>query len=182
MARVVYLVDPVTNKLEDQPRTRFDVLNTIDRNTHRLVQLSADEPENRGFMPVCKIVGKKEQYAADRERKKQQKEKKTESARVNSIKTLELNWAIDANDLGHRLERVAEFLADGRRVEIVLAAKKQGRKATKQECEGVMKRIYGVVDDVPGSRELKRLEGKLGGFASLVLQGRAPGQSKEGGE
>ncbi|KAK5113748.1 hypothetical protein LTR85_010765 [Meristemomyces frigidus] len=180
-AQMLYLVDPVTGKREEEPRTRFDILSQMDRKTHRLIQLSPDEPGNRNFIPVCKVMGKKEQYEAEQKAKKASKERKAESVKVNSVKTLELNWAIDGNDLGHRLERVAEFLAEGRRVEIVLAAKKKGRgrRATQAECEGVLKAIYGTVDAVPGAKELKRLDGKVGGFATLVLQGRASGQGKE---
>ncbi|KAK4546365.1 hypothetical protein LTR36_002042 [Oleoguttula mirabilis] len=178
-ARLLYFVDPETGKREEEPRTRYDVLNTLNRQTHRLVQLSPDQPGNRDFIPVCKVVSKKEQYETEQRAKKAVKEKKAESNKVNSVKTLELNWAIDGNDLGHRLERVAGFLGEGRRVEIVLAAKKQGRKATGPECEGVVKRILETVGAVPGARELKPLDGKMGGFATIVLQGRAPGQGKQ---
>ncbi|KAK5136931.1 hypothetical protein LTR08_001438 [Meristemomyces frigidus] len=180
-ARVVVLVDPRTDKLEEQPRTRYDILNTMDRKTHRLIQMSPDEPDNRSFMPVCKIVSKKEQYEHDKNYKKAAKERKAEGAKVNSVKVLELNWAIDTNDLAHRCERVAEFLTEGRRVEIVLAAKKRGRKATRAECEDLVKRIGDTVEGVPGAKELKSLDGKIGAFATIVLQGKAPSQVRDGG-
>ncbi|KAI7656511.1 hypothetical protein KC318_g12363, partial [Hortaea werneckii] len=174
-AKVIYLIDPETNRREYEPRTRWDVMRGVDRKTHRLIQLSPDEPKNPDFVPVCKVQSKKEAYEQEKQRKQSQKENKAKSAKMSSVKTLELNWAIDLNDLGHRLEKVAEFLAEGRRVEIVLASKKQGRKASKQECEAVLKKIAECVDSVPKAKELKGLEGKLGGFASLVLQGGAPG-------
>jgi len=174
-AKVIYLIDPETNRRENKPRTRWDVVRGVDRKTHRLIQLSPDEPNNPDFVPVCKVQSKKEAYEQEKQRKQSQKENKAKSAKMSSVKTLELNWAIDLNDLGHRLEKVAEFLAEGRRVEIVLASKKQGRKASKQECEAVLKKIADCVDSVPKAKELKGLEGKLGGFASLVLQGGAPG-------
>lgn len=180
-AQSLYLVDPATGKREEEPRTRYDILNRLNRDTHRLVQLSPDEPDNPNFIPVCKVTSKKEQYEIEQKAKKAQKERKAESAKVNSVKTLELNWAIDSNDLAHRLERVAEFLAEGRRVEIMLAAKKKGRgrKATQEECEAVLKKIYDTIDAVPGARELKKLDGKMGQFATIVLQGQAPSQRKE---
>jgi translation initiation factor IF-3 len=170
--------DPVTQELIDSTRTRYDVLNTLDRTTHRLVQLSPDEPDNRRFVPVCKIVNKKEAFDQEKRKKTQAKERHKESVKANTVKTLELNWAIDGNDLAHRLERVGEFLSDGRKVEIVLAAKKRGRKATQAECQDVLGKIQRTLAAVPGAKEVKPLDGKLGSFATMVLQGRALAQSQ----
>lgn len=166
-ARVIQLVNPETNALDD-PVTRYDVLNTLDLKTHRLVQVADAKP-----YPVCKIVSKKEEYAAEKRRKEQQKEVKQAAAKERSIKTLELNWAIDGNDLAHRLEKVRTFLEEGRRVEIVLAAKKRGRKASKEECEEVLGKIREVAEGVRGAKEPKGFEGVVGGFATMVWQGKA---------
>lgn len=172
-ARLLQLVDPETKKL-GEPTTRFDVLKNLDMKTHRLVQLTPDDPTDRNFVPVCKIVSKKESYEADKKKKEQQKDAKRDAAKERSVKTLELNWAIDSNDLGHRLEKVRSFLEEGRRVEVVLASKKKGRKASREECEEVLGRIRGVVEAVNGAKETsKGLEGKVGGFATLVFQGKA---------
>ncbi|KAK3070660.1 hypothetical protein LTR53_010058 [Teratosphaeriaceae sp. CCFEE 6253] len=170
----IQLVDPDTERLVDdgEPRTRYDVLKYLDRTTHRLIQVSADE---EGVDPR-----KKAMYEQDRKRKAQAKERAKEGVKVGSVKTLELNWAIDGNDLEHRLEKVGGFLAEGRRVEIVLAAKKRGRKASLVECEGVVKRIEGVAEAVAGASVMKALEGPMGGFSTIVLQGRAPGASAQG--
>ncbi|KAK5119045.1 hypothetical protein LTR62_000256 [Meristemomyces frigidus] len=179
-ARVIQLLDPETNQLPRDPETneitnithtRYDILKALDRNTHRLIQLTPDEPGNRNFIPLCKIVSKKEMFDAEKKRKVQSKERQKESAKANTVKTLELNWAIDANDLSHRLEKVEGFLGEGRRVEIVLAAKKRGRKATQLECDGVLSKIQGTLAAVPGAKELRPLDGKVGGFATIVLQG-----------
>ncbi|TKA54563.1 hypothetical protein B0A55_13355, partial [Friedmanniomyces simplex] len=205
-ARLIQLVDPETSALLDDgaPRTRYDVLKTLDKRTHRLIQLSPDPtPEeeerfrrgeveegarakmggywdSRGangygmgmFVPVCKVVSKKEQYELERKKKSASRERMKEGLKSQSIKTLELNWAIDGNDLQHRLDRIEEFLGEGRRVEIVLAAKKRGRKATLAECEEVLKRIEGCVGGVEGASVARRLDGKMGAFATMVLQGR----------
>lgn len=165
-ARVIQLVNPETDTL-DEPVTRYDVLNTLDLKTHRLVQLS------NAPIPVCKVVSKKEEYAADKRRKEQQKEVKQAAAKERSVKTLELNWAIDGNDLAHRLEKVRTFLEEGRKVEVVLAAKKRGRKASKEECDGVLGRIREVAGGVKGVKEAKPFEGVVGGFATMVYQGKA---------
>ena len=170
-ARLVQLVDEETKKLLE-PQTRYDVLRTIDEKTHRLVCLSPLPPKDQQeeWIPVCKIVSKEEQYRAEKARKEQAKEKK-KGTTIDSVKTLELNWAIDANDLGHRLKRMEEFLGEGRKVEIVLARKKQGRRASVDECEDVLRRIRETVEGVKGAKESKPLEGKIGGVATLSLEG-----------
>ncbi|KAK6401619.1 hypothetical protein LTR81_023260 [Elasticomyces elasticus] len=186
-AKVIQLVDPDTNLLLDDgaTRTKYDVLNSIDRKTHRLVQHSPPLSENASceermnWIPVCRVVSKKEQYEVEKRKKVQSKERMKENLKSQSVKTFELNWAIDANDLQHRLDRIADFLGEGRRVEIVLAAKKRGRKATPEECQGVVKKIEGVVLDVKGATVMKNLEGTPGGFATMVLQGSV-GSSKAG--
>ncbi|KAK0935211.1 Protein SABRE [Friedmanniomyces endolithicus] len=211
-ARLIQLVDPETGNLLDNgaPRTRWDVLNSLDTKTHRLVQLSPDptpaeeerfrrggvdegaNPRSGGywdtrggngygaFVPVCKIVSKKEQYDLERRKKSANKERVKEGSKAQSMKTLELNWAIDANDLQHRLDRIGEFLSEGRRVEVVLAAKKRGRKATVQECGQVVKKIEECVAGVEGASVMKALTGKMGAFATIMLQGRV-GKSQVGG-
>ena len=88
------------------------------------------------------------------------------------MKTLELNWAIDGNDLGHRMKSVAGFLEEGRKIEIVLARKKKGRRATGEECREVIKRIGETVEGVDGAKEVQELTGEVGGLATIVLQGR----------
>ena len=194
-AKLIFLVNPETNQLytlpqEEEtvppriapPRTKYDILSKLDRNTHRLVQFANQEGEDEpDFIPVCKIVSKKDAYAADRRRKDQQKERKKTEAASKSVKTLELNWAIDPNDLGHRLDKVASFLAEGRKVEVVLASKKKGRKASTSDCEEVLQRIKKTVESVSGSKETKGMEGKLGAFAMLSYQGKMQQQSKEDG-
>jgi translation initiation factor IF-3 len=172
-ARILQLVDPETKALSE-PVTRYDVLRDLDQKTHRLVQLTPDDPENRHFVPVCKIVSKKEAYETEKKKKTAQKEVKQAAAKERSVKTLELNWAIDGNDLAHRLEKVRAFLEEGRRVEVVLASKKRGRKATLAECEGLLEKIGGVADGVGGAKVLKEFEGKMGGLATSVYQGKAP--------
>lgn len=194
----IYLVGTTTNELT--LRSREEVLSTLNKDTHRLVQVDEQPapqdpfdhaagrkeqpPVKPRMYPVCKILGKKAMYQQEKSRKSAQKEAKKASATASSVKTLELNWAIDGNDLGHRLERMKEFLAEGRKVEVVLAAKKSGRKASVEECRGVLGRIRGAVDMVQGAKEAKGLEGKVGGFCTVLFQGRVPvgqGQGQQGG-
>lgn len=124
-------------------------------------------------VPVCRIVNKKEAYQKAQRVKEESKERKKLEDKGKSVKTLELNWAMDPNDLGHRLSKVEEFLKDGRKVEVILASKKRGRKASVEECKDVLARIRGVVGAVDGAKEAKGMEGKVGGFATMFFQGRA---------
>lgn len=166
-----------------KPYTRYDVLNNLDTKTHRLVQMSPDEPDNRSFIPVCKIVSKQESYENEKRKKEAAKEARKVAAKTgeDGMKTVELNWAIDRNDLGHRLEKVRGFLREGRRVEVVLASKKRGRKASLEECQGVLERIRECVEGVDGARELEKMEGKMGGFATMVLMGKQIKSGSGGG-
>lgn len=179
-ARDIYLVDPATNLLVEEPVSRFATLRGLDLKTERLVQLSPDDPEDPDFIPVCKIVNKKEAADAERRKKAQNKESKQAAAKERSIKTVELNWAIDANDLAHRLEKVRGFLEEGRKVEFVFASKRRGRKATMAECQGMLDQIRKLADGVSGARESQEFEGKMGGFATLKYQGKAGAVVKEG--
>lgn len=187
-ARLIYLVDPETNRLHDsetsrlpEPKTRYDVLSRLNRETHRLVQMPGQEGENSpNFIPVCKIVSKKAAFDADRRRKAEAKERKKLESASKSVKTLELNWAIDGNDLGHRLDRMQQFLGEGRQVEVILASKKRGRKASLEECQGVLGRIRKAADAVDGAREAKEMNGKVGSFATVYFQGRAQKVSTTG--
>jgi len=183
---VIYLVDPETGKLEVDPKTeaskpvtRYDVMKNLDTKLYRLVQLSPDDDPEHWDKPICKIVSKKSVYESEQRKKAQQKEAKAIKSKEQSLKTLELNWAIDPNDLGHRLDKVKEFLAEGRKVEIVLASKKRGRKASAQECKDVLDKIKTAAGKVQGAVEAKPFEGKMAGFGTVVLQGKASVAAKE---
>jgi translation initiation factor IF-3 len=100
------------------------------------------------------------------------KAKKERSSAV-TVKTIELNWAIDGNDLRHRLDRIRDFLERGWRVEVMMAPKRKGRKASEEEARELVDRIRGVVGDVEGARESKAMEGKLLGTATIFAEGKA---------
>ncbi|KAF2860001.1 hypothetical protein K470DRAFT_277295 [Piedraia hortae CBS 480.64] len=117
-------------------------------------------------LPICKIVKKKELYLRDKEKKKKKEGKER-------AKTIELNWAIDGNDLAHRLGKLKEFLEEGRRVEVLLAVKRKGgRRASTEECKRLLEKIRGTVGEVEGAGEMKPMEGKVGGFVTMTLQGQ----------
>ncbi|KAI4135955.1 MAG: hypothetical protein LQ347_000187 [Umbilicaria vellea] len=137
------------------------VLSSFDRKNFFLVQVS---PPDEDEAPVCKIIDKRTVRATERKKAKPVKK---------ILKQLELNWAIGANDLGHRLNKLEEFLRDGKRVEIVLDVKKKGKVASKEEAAAVVSRIRARVNEVEGAREWKPAEGAVGVQMTLNFQGKA---------
>jgi translation initiation factor IF-3 len=152
-ARSVSVVDQ-DGKLHE-PRSTMLVLASIDRKTHSLVTVVEGEP---GVPPICKIMEKKAMRDFE---KAQDKAKRKAASGGRSGKTIELNWAIGDNDLGHRLKKMKDFLGKGFKVEIILARKKKGKQATTEECEALLKRIQAARKEVEGCREMKPMEGKV---------------------
>ena len=160
----VHLVLP-DGKLQPAQPLRT-ILSSIDRKTHFVVQVSAPSSDATAH-PVCKIIDKQSVRAAERAKAKPVKNAQT------TTKQLELNWAIGANDLAHRLKKMEEFLAQGRRVEVVLAGKKKGRVASGEEAEGVVARIRRRIAEVEGAKEWREGEGAVGGQMTLFFEGTA---------
>lgn len=175
-AHRIWVVNPETDKLLESPRLRDDVLRELDPKTHTLVEvgLSPDVTKEE-HIPVCKILTRKGIFEAEKRKKAAAKERKKSTPAA--MKTIELNWAIDSKDLSHRLSKAVGFLQEGRKLEIVLASKKRGRKASPQECEEVLARVKGLMDEVEGVREVQAFEGKLGGVATWMMQGTLPKKS-----
>ncbi|KAI9777845.1 MAG: hypothetical protein M1839_008522 [Geoglossum umbratile] len=134
------------------------LLASFDRRLYHLVAVS---PPRVGETPVCKIISRKE--LRERERAK--------PAKKDVVKQLELNWAIDPNDLGHRLNKMQEFLEKGWRVEVILASKRRGRQASTEEAAAVMERIRGIAKDVEGAKEWRTTDGKVLGQMTMFFEG-----------
>ncbi|KAI9692000.1 MAG: hypothetical protein M1820_009618 [Bogoriella megaspora] len=173
------------------PVTLWDTLRSFNRNTYNLVQVwsppedqstetnspDAESPENASQgsepqssnkrmpeYPICRIISKEELRAQEKAKSKQKK------SPDDLTKELEINWAIDKNDLQHRLKKMAQFLEQGRRVEVLLARKKGGRQATPKEAESVTQIFRDKAKEVGGT-EWRSMEGNLGMMAKLYFQG-----------
>ena len=82
------------------------------------------------------------------------------------------------NDLKHRLDKVKEFLAEGRKVEIVLARKRKRAKVpTPEQCQEVMDKIKEAVEEVKGAKFARPTEGTIGVLATVFLEGPKPSAS-----
>ena len=152
---------------EDQrlspPESLFHLLREIDRKTHMVEQHGEFEG-----IPVCKVVNKAEARAVEKQRRKA-RAKNPEQMK----KYLELNWAIDQNDLQHRLGKLRQFLMEGRRVEVFLAKKKRRmRDATVAEGRDTLKMIKECVEGVEGAKEVRAMDGKFLDRATLLYEGK----------
>lgn len=114
-----------------------------------------------------------------REAEKARSKRKADPAAT--LKTIELNWAIDKNDLSHRLDKMKQFLSKGWRIDVVMAAKRKGRKATIEEAEELLKMIRRSIAEIQGAREWKAMEGKAGAQATIFAQGKVnvPGNGEQ---
>lgn len=153
-----------------RPQSLAHLLWKIDRKTHMIEQHSAVDG-----IPVCKVIDRAEARAAQQQRRKT-KVKNPEQKK----KYLELNWAIDQNDLQHRLDKLRQFLMEGRRVEVLLAKKKKRmRNATEAEGRETLKKIKECVEGVDGAKELKAMEGRFLARATLFYEGKRAKQQSE---
>ncbi|KFY45471.1 hypothetical protein V494_00935 [Pseudogymnoascus sp. VKM F-4513 (FW-928)] len=181
----VHIVDE-TGKLS-QPQRVVDILATLDRRAQSLITVALPPPRLRSRwetpspapesedapartvpeIPICKIIDKQ----AVREAAKATKKKPANPAQT--VKTLELNWAIDPHDLQHRLKRMRDFLEKGYRVDVVLIGKRKKRKASPEEAAETLRMVREGGLEVEGAREWKAVEGKVGGQVTVYLEGKA---------
>ena len=159
---VIHLVDE--DKKFQRNQDLKQVLARIDRSKYFVVQVV---PGNTAedVPPTCRLVAKDEIIEAARA--KTQKNKK----KGDTSKQIQLNWAIDLKDLAHRLERLKEFLSEGRDVEVMLAVKRRGKRASSAEAETVVRRVNEAAASVPGAQESRTREGNVGGVLRLFFRG-----------
>ncbi|KAF9692911.1 hypothetical protein EKO04_009067 [Ascochyta lentis] len=153
----------------------LDALSSFNKVTHHLVQVTPGKVDEYGEQdpdhpPVCRVVSKID-LRAQHERKVDAARKQAKGTTGPPQKNLELNWAIGGGDLKHRLNKLQEFLLEGRKVEVLLGPKKKGRKATPEEADAVLKAVEGAVGACKGAKEVKR-EGVVGAVLTIVLEGK----------
>ncbi|KAJ5664084.1 hypothetical protein N7507_004815 [Penicillium longicatenatum] len=144
----------------DPPEFLSDVLETFDRKKYFLIQVS---PGAFKKPPVCKVMDKLEYRNAEKAKEKAAK------AAKQSLKQIELNWAIDAHDLEHRLKQLAAFLEKGRKVEIILTRKKHKRPPTVDEIKHVMQTVLDTTREA-GATQVKAMEGEPGKRVLLTVK------------
>lgn len=161
-ARQVQLV--VQGQGLNPPQSLFSLLRTIDRQKQvvRALRVPSEGPA------IVEITTKDvlTRILKEREAKKAEQEKKRRELKPKQV---ELNWAISGNDLDLKLKQLRQFVEKGKRVEILLAAKKRQRKASPEEAENVMKEIRKTISEIEGCKELKSMEGRIGGQVVMTV-------------
>ncbi|KAE8149399.1 translation initiation factor IF-3, C-terminal domain-containing protein [Aspergillus avenaceus] len=142
------------------PVTLEDALMMIQRPDNFILQVS---PGSRFRPPVCKIVNRFEMREHERA--------KAKAAHVNrsALKQIELNWAIDAHDLSHRLKQLIGFLEKGRKVEIILTKKRGKRAPNVEEVKHVMDSVLQATKEAD-AMQVKPMEGEPGKHVVLVVK------------
>ncbi|KAK8110478.1 uncharacterized protein PG998_006935 [Apiospora kogelbergensis] len=168
-----------------EPQRTSDILAGLDRKKWSLVmvapppELKEEEEEEEGVedsnlsfqdMPlaepkaaICRLIDKYAYAKVAEEKEKEARRKKL------NTKEIELNWAIAAHDLGHRLTQLEGFLSKGKTVEVMLAKKRGGRLASKAEGEAIIEKIEETAASA-GAVIAKR-EGAFPGIVKLRVDG-----------
>lgn len=152
-----------------------EVLTTMNKTTHHVVQVTPGKVDELGRSdianpPTCRLVSKMD-LRAQHERKLDTMRRQARHSAGALTKNMELNWAIAGGDLKHRLQKLAEFLREGRKVEVLLGPKRKGKKATVDEANHVMEAVQDAVAECRGAREVKR-EGQVGAILTIVYEGK----------
>jgi translation initiation factor IF-3 len=154
-------VQVVNDEGDLDPPTRLeDVLESFNHSEFFLLQVQEGDHDNP---PVCKLYNKKEVRELEKA-----KAKSARSSKI-TLKQIELNWAIDAHDLSHRLKQLSTFLEKGRRVEILLTTKKRKRKPTVDEIKQVMQSVLDTIREAGGT-QTKAMEGEPGKQLKITAQ------------
>ncbi|KAL8693558.1 MAG: hypothetical protein Q9218_001644 [Villophora microphyllina] len=159
-------------------------LASIDRSTYFIIQVGdkvhpryaetprpeAGAPDTRPRIPVCKIVDKRSFRLSQAEKRKPKKNA------ALLTKQIELNWAISQHDLNHRLDRLKEFLNQGKRVEVVFGRKRKGwmqrKDVTEQEAHALLHQIREAVKTVEGSNEWQKMNGQVRGALVVFFEAK----------
>ncbi|KAE8352328.1 hypothetical protein BDV28DRAFT_135289 [Aspergillus coremiiformis] len=144
----------------DPPVRLRNALLTIERPHNFILQVS---PGVSDQLPICKVVNRQEMREHERAKAKAAHAAKT------STKQIELNWAIDAHDLSHRLKQLTAFLNKGRKVEIVLTKKKRKRAPTVEEVKHLMDSIFQTTKKA-NAMLVKPMEGEPGKHLVLIVK------------
>ncbi|KAF7594672.1 hypothetical protein BBP40_008565 [Aspergillus hancockii] len=144
----------------DPPIKLQNALMAIDRPDNFILQV---KPGYRFHPPVCKVVNKLQM------REQERAKAKATHVTKNAIKQIELNWAIDAHDLSHRLKQLASFLEKGLKVEVILTKKRGKRAPTVEEIKQVMDSVLQATKEA-NAMQVKPMEGEPGKHVILSVK------------
>ncbi|KIW21599.1 hypothetical protein PV08_02179 [Exophiala spinifera] len=152
------------NKLSE-PKPLAQLLREIDRSESYVLQLSKPGDGNHAIVQVVQrkdlIQRINSKETAARQSQLAQKEKKP--------KQIELNWAISGNDLQLKMKQLEDFLRKGKKVELLLAARKYQRKATQQEAEELLRTVQEKLQEI-GATEVVPMQGAFPRQATITAK------------
>ena len=147
------------------------VLKSIDRSHNFLVQMS---PAVDGDAPVCKVLPKEQVFNSDK-----QKARKVKTAE-DEKKQIELRWKMAEADLNHKMSALAQFLEQGRKVEILVVPKRKWDIIAEADSEAFIAVVRKRIALIPEAKETQPLSGTMGKMVTLYLEG--PRQDKAKGK
>ena len=140
------------------------MLSEINPSSHVVRQLAAQGPTPNTAIVEVQEISELLKVAAQRDKALKEVEKQRKEAKP---KTIELNWAISENDLALKLKQLEQFLDRGRKVEVMLAAKKRQRKASEEEASAVMQKLRDKVEEC--GAKVDKMEGNVLGQTVLTI-------------
>ncbi|KAI1406553.1 hypothetical protein F4819DRAFT_162037 [Hypoxylon fuscum] len=182
----VRIASPPPDNTLSPPQRTSAVLASLNPKTHTLVMVAAPPPpatDEDGDGPpvataqapaaIARIIDNAAAAAASAEAERGARRKAVDT------KELELSWSIAPHDLGHKLRRLRAFLEKGLSVEVMLAKKRGGRTAARDEAEAVLLKVREAVAAVDGAKESRKLDGQVGGVARLYFEGVPEGKRRK---
>lgn len=139
-----------------EPTSLYRLLSSIDRSSQYVLQISNAVD---GQIPIVQIVTRADLVKRINRQEDQLRHHKR-TAKASKPKQLELNWAISTNDLQLKMKQMQDFLAKGKKVEILFANKRHQRKASPEEAEALLKMVREKIDEV-GATEAAEMEGAI---------------------
>ncbi|KAK3685975.1 hypothetical protein B0T22DRAFT_466963 [Podospora appendiculata] len=161
-----------------EPQRTAELLRGLDLRKQRLqvvgipsplvgIEAQSEAGRVRPRYPICVII--------DRKAEERDRAAKTKVLRKKAVATkeLEVNWAIAPNDLNTRMKQLKTFLSKGCQVQILLMRniKRNKRQATMDEAKEVLRIVREAAEEVPGVKEVKKMEGTVGGQIKMIFQG-----------
>ncbi|KAL2169636.1 hypothetical protein VTG60DRAFT_5861 [Thermothelomyces hinnuleus] len=160
-----------------EPQRTSATLKRLDMGRQSLVLLATprtDASSKGPEYPICRIVDRQAELAAQAERDAL---KKKMPKVVN--KELEINWATAPHDLRTKMTQLKKFLNKGYQVRVTMMhpKKRDKRRASLDEAGGLLKTVESTIGEVPGAKETKPREGSVGETLVLLVQAPTGGGS-----
>jgi translation initiation factor IF-3 len=137
-------------------------LRTFDRKKYFLVQVYKDEETE---LPVCKIIKREVVFEQDRA---SNKPTKTDTKLTKSI---EMGWRVADGDLKFKMGLLRDFLEEGKKVEVIIVAKKKRQMVEPEEAIAFIQKVRRFLSEVKDAKESAEMEGKPGKMVTLFIEG-----------